>query len=82
MSQLTRKEKEARYILSESKLQRHWGNTVEDGELDYIKQMSDEELDRAIKNSKGQLRFEYVYYVITFIAVIVIVQLVFGVFRK
>ena len=69
-TRLTRAELEAKYILQESKLQRHWKNPLDD-DWAFVKEMSDKELEERTKEARGQLHFEWGYSVFAVVAAII-----------
>lgn len=54
---ISRQEKESLYIKEMTKLQIHWNNPL-DSDWDFIKEWSDEELEKGIVSTVGQLKFE------------------------
>lgn len=59
---LSRKEKEEKYTVEMRRLQVHWGNPIQ-GAFDddwrkTVSAMSEQDLNKAIKDTIGQLRFE------------------------
>lgn len=84
---LSREQKEALYIEKMTKLQRHWGNPIDD-DWGYIKEFTDEQLNAGITDTIGQLRFEmplawvkrfFVLIGIIFIALGIVGLLLFGI---
>jgi hypothetical protein len=57
LKKFSREEKERLYIKEMTKLQIHWGNPV-DSDWDFIKEWSDEEIEKEINNTISQLKFE------------------------
>jgi len=86
MKRLSRKEKEQLYVRKETELQTRWGNPIpNDWE---INNLTDEQLDKLVADTIGQLRFEKVWdgmaaviktAVILFVTLGVIGLLLFGV---
>jgi len=56
---LPREEKEALYIRKMTELQTRWQNPI-DGDWQFVKDMTDEQLDTSLNDTLGQLRFEKV----------------------
>lgn len=54
---ISRQEKESLYIKGMTKLQIHWNNPL-NSDWDFIKEWSDEELEKWIVSTVGQLKFE------------------------
>lgn len=52
-----RSRQEARYIAKMTKLQTKWKNPI-DGDWSFVRDWSDEELEKQIRNTITQLRFE------------------------
>lgn len=90
MKKLSRKEKEDLCRKEMINLQRHWGNPTNeytDSDLDFS-DWTDEQLEKSINDSVGQIKFEKVYsmigksimfLIITFITLGLIGLLVFGI---
>ena len=89
MAQLSRKAKEQLLIRKGTELQFIWKKPAPtDAELDFAKELTDEQLDEAIKTVVGQLRFEktrlffgWMFYigVVAFVVLGIIGLLVFGI---
>jgi len=70
---LSREDKEKLYIEKQIEQQLRWGNTI-DGDWEFIEKWSDEELEKNLKDTIGQLKFEKTlsFIKITLIAIILI----------
>jgi hypothetical protein len=86
IKKLNRKEKEQLYIEKMTKLQRHWKNPIDD-DWDFS-DWTDEELNKGLEDTIGQLKFEMFFHrigwfikavVLSFITLGVIGLLVFGI---
>ncbi|MBU0596699.1 hypothetical protein KJ641_01970 [Patescibacteria group bacterium] len=86
LHKLSKKEKEELYNKSTNDLQRYWGNPID--EILDLSNLSDDDLEKGIKNNMGQLRFEKIispigkiikYSFITFVALGIIGLLIFGI---
>ena len=90
MKKLSRQEKEKLYIEKQIELQHMWGNFV-DGQARNgwdFSNLTDEELDKNIKDVTGQLRFEkilsffkklFLYIIYIFIILGIVGLLIFGI---
>lgn len=58
MASITRKEKEQIYKAKMTQLQRRWKNPTDDSDFDDLSEWTDEQLDKSLKDTIGQLRFE------------------------
>lgn len=54
---LSREEKEKLYIKKETELQLRWGNPIDD-DWRFIRGLKDEEIEKDIEDTIGQLKFE------------------------
>ena len=86
MNKLNRKEKEQLYIRKMTELQQRWNNPIED-EWNFD-DWTDEQLDKGLEDTIGQLRFEktgsfikrlFFYIIYIFVGLGVIGLLVFGI---
>lgn len=78
IKKLIRKEKEQLYIEKMTELQRHWKDPV-DGDWDFS-DWTDEELNKGLEYTIGQLKFEMLFYRIGwFIKVAVLLLIVLGI---
>jgi len=87
LEKLSRKEKEDLLFNKMNEQQIRWGNST-DYDREWLKDLSDEQLEKGIKDTMGQLRFEkswsflgksILYPIYIFIALGIIGLLVFGI---
>ena len=58
---LSRKEKERLYIRKATELQLRWKNAIDDDDFLSVSEMTNKQLDKALQDTVGQLRFEKVW---------------------
>jgi hypothetical protein len=58
MPNLSRKEKEQLYIRKMTELQRRWKNRIDNSDFDDLPEWTDEQLDKGLKDTVGQLRYQ------------------------
>ena len=57
LADLSRAEKEALYKKKTTELQRRWGNPL-DGDWKFVKEITDDVLEKHIRDTQGQIAFE------------------------
>jgi len=84
---LTREEKEILYDKEMNELQRLWKNPIDDENTDFS-DLTDEQLDKGLEDTIGQLKFErglsfikklFLYPIYIFIALGIVGLLIFGI---
>ena len=85
MKPLSRKEKEQLYKRKMTELQRRWQNPVDASDFDDLPEWTDEQLDKGIEQTVGQLRYQNVWrywrYAWTVIVNIIVLFVVLSIFQ-
>ena len=80
IQKLSRKEKEKLYIEKETELQLHWKNPLS-SDWNFIKEWTDSELEKNIKDAISQLKFEKNISIIkTIFSFLIIIFILLGIF--
>ncbi len=87
ITKLSRPEREKVYIEQMTKLQLHWKNPL-DGDWNFVTEWTDDQLNKATKDTIGQLKFEMsshyfgkliIFLVLSFVGLVILGLLVFGI---
>ena len=80
LKKLSRQDKEKLYVIKMTALQRRWGNPI-DSNWDF-KDWTDDELDKGLKDTISQIRFEKGWNIIKIILYLVVIGLVIFIFKR